>query len=138
MIKELKHQFMQTAFVSIVWLTLILSITQWSSSIPFHYVWHIIGIGTLAGIVFGVMYPLLWNYFTFPAPTNILISTVINLGFQVGAVALYSTALLEWILPYFIGIAFLTLVGHIIAFLFYKKQQNQKLAQALNHLKPQP
>ncbi|MCY7597310.1 hypothetical protein, partial [Bacillus altitudinis] len=90
------------------------------------------------GIVFGVMYPLLWNYFTFPAPINILISTVVNLGFQVGAVALYSTALLEWIMPYFIGIAFLTLVGHIIAFLFYKKQQNQKLAQALNHLKPQP
>lgn len=53
MIKELKYQFMQTAFVSIVWLTLILSITQWSSSIPFHYVWHIIGIGTLAGIVLG-------------------------------------------------------------------------------------
>ncbi len=122
MIKELKYQFMQTAFVSIVWLTLILSITQWSSSIPFHYVWHIIGIGTLAGIVFGVMYPLLWNYFTFTAPTNILISTVINLGFQVGAVALYSTAQLEWIKPYFIGISILTILGQIIAFIFYKKK----------------
>ncbi|AVM22819.1 hypothetical protein [Bacillus pumilus] len=137
MIKEMKNQFMQTSFVSIVWLTLILSMTNRSITIPFGYVWHIIAIGTLAGIVFGVIYPLLWNYFTFPAPVNILISTAVNLAFQLGAVALYSTALLELIMPYFIGIAFLTLAGHIIAFLFYKKHQNQKMAQALNRLKPQ-
>ncbi|MGQ9023246.1 hypothetical protein [Bacillus sp. MZGC1] len=82
-------------------------------------------------------YPLLWNYFTIPAPVNILISTAINLAFQLGAAALYSTALLQLIMPYFNGIAFLTLTGHIIAFLFYKKHQNQKMAQALNRLKPQ-
>ncbi|WP_426005212.1 hypothetical protein [Bacillus sp. DWP3-1] len=82
-------------------------------------------------------YPLPWNYFTIPAPVNILISTAINLAFQLGAAALYSTALLQLIMPYFNGIAFLTLTGHIIAFLFYKKHQNQKMAQALNRLKPQ-
>ncbi|WLP60259.1 hypothetical protein [Bacillus pumilus] len=137
MIKEMKNLFMQTSFVSIVWMTLILSLTHQSVAIPFGYVWHIIAIGTLAGFVFGIMYPLLWNYLTFPAPVNILISTAVNLAFQLGAVALYSTALLQLIMPYFIGIAFLTLAGHIIAFLFYKKHQNQKMAQALNRLKPQ-
>ncbi|MGG5180771.1 hypothetical protein ACQYAC_15930 [Bacillus sp. MM09(2025)] len=137
MIKEMKNLFMQTSFVSIVWVTLILSLTHQSVTIPFGYVWHIIAIGTLAGFVFGIMYPLLWNYLTFPAPVNILISTAVNLAFQLGAVALYSTALLQLIMPYFIGIAFLTLAAHIIAFLFYKKHQNQKIAQALNRLKPQ-
>ncbi|MFB8733383.1 hypothetical protein ACEQPO_03925 [Bacillus sp. SL00103] len=56
MINEMKNQFMQTSFVSIVWLTLILSLTNQSVTIPFGYVWHIIAIGTLAGFVFGVLY----------------------------------------------------------------------------------
>ncbi|MGG0861166.1 hypothetical protein ABE091_17075 [Bacillus pumilus] len=43
-------------------------------------------------------YPLLWNYFTIPAPVNILISTAINSAFQLGAAALYSTALLQLIM----------------------------------------
>ncbi|WP_223254340.1 hypothetical protein [Bacillus sp. GBSW19] len=71
-------------------------------------------------------YPLPWNYFTIPAPVNILISTAINLAFQLGAVALYSTALLQLIMPYFNGIAFLTLTGHIIAFLFTKSIKIKK------------
>lgn len=75
-----------------------------------------------------------WNYSTTKAPVNIVICTIVNLSMQFLAVYLFSKEMLAVIQPYMIGIAVLTLIGHLIAFYFYKRILNKKIADELNEL----
>lgn len=134
MLKTLKNSFTQAALGSTIWITLLASIHQMNRTIPFSYIWHILLIGLLLGVTFGVVYPYLWNYSTFKSSTNILISTVANVSCMFLGVKLYSIEMFQLVSPYWIGIILLTLVGHIIGFYFFSKHQNNQLKKELNHL----
>jgi FlaA1/EpsC-like NDP-sugar epimerase len=139
MTQQLKNNFMQAAFGTIIWIALISQFThlQPSDTIPFHYLWNLIGIGVLAGAVFGIIYPFLWNYSTFKSATNVILSTLANLSFQILGVWLYSQEIFEAVIkPYWIIFATLTLLGHIATFYFYRKHENKKMATELNQLQP--
>lgn len=134
MLNTLKNSFTQAALGSTIWITLIASIHNFNQQIPFHFIWNMLLIGLLMGTVFGVVYPYLWNYSTFKATTNILISTTSNVVCMFLGVKLYSTDMFNSINPYWIGIILLTLIGHVIGFYFYSKHQNKKLKKELASL----
>lgn len=134
MFNHLKNNFFQAAFGSLIWITILCSITDLSSQIPFSYIWHLIGISTLIGLLFGVVYPFLWSYSTFKAPTNILICTLLNTLCSYTGVYLYSTQMFDFIRPFFLAVLLLTLVLHIIMFYFYSKHDNERMAKSLNQL----
>ncbi|MCM3163381.1 hypothetical protein [Metabacillus litoralis] len=132
MITHLRQSFTQTALGSILWVFLLSTIVYQGLDIPFHYVWNLISIGVISGIIFGIIYPYLWGYATFKAQTNIILSTLINSFGSLLAVYLFSTDMFHLIKGYTVLFILLTLVGHIIAFYFYSKYQNKKLANTLN------
>lgn len=132
MIKELKNNFMQVSFVTTVWIVLLATVFLPNQQIQITDSWRILGIGTLFGITFGIVYPYLWNYSTFKAPVNILISTLVNVSCGLGGLLLYSLSLFQFIQPYIIPIIILTCIGHIIGFYFYSKYENRQLAKTLN------
>lgn len=134
MFKQLKNNFFQAAFGSLVWITILCSLTDFRSQIPFSYIWHLIGISLLIGIVFGIIYPYLWNYSTLKAATNIVLCTLINTLCTYAGVYLYSTQMFAFIRPFFIGVLLLTLILHIVSFYFYSKYDNKKMASSLNQL----
>lgn len=134
MITDLKNQFMQTAFVTTLWIFGIVTLFAKESSVDVAYVWRVLGAGTIAGLVFGVVYPYVWNYATWPAAANITVTTLTNVLAGFTAVYLCSPAMFRWILPYWWVVALLTLLGHVAAFYFYRSRQNKKLAQELNQL----
>jgi len=134
MLNSLKNSFTQAALGSTIWITLLASIYNSNEQIPFHYIWNILLIGLLLGTVFGVIYPYLWNYSTFKATTNILISTIANVVCMFLGVKLYSEEMSNFIKPYWLGIILLTLIGHIIGFYFYSKYKNKKLKKELTSL----
>ncbi|MDQ0229897.1 hypothetical protein [Metabacillus malikii] len=134
MIHNLRNNFTQTALGSIIWVFILSTLAYQGMNIPFNYVWNLITIGVISGIIFGIVYPYLWNYSTFKAPINIILSTLINSfgGFLV--IYLFSVEMFHFIKGYVIFIVLLTLLGHIIAFYFYSKYQNKKLADSLNEI----
>ncbi|MHC5246978.1 hypothetical protein [Enterococcus sp. LJL90] len=132
--KELKNQFMQGAFLTIVWLTALMSLGFGNVNLNLFYFWHIIGIAVIAGGVFGVAYPYLWNYGTWSAPINILVMTLLNFLAGFAAVYLFSVEMFQLILPFWWAILLLNLILHVIAFYFYRNQQNKKIAAELNQL----
>lgn len=134
MFKQLKNNFFQAGFGSFIWITILYSLTDFSSKIPFHYIWNLVGISVLIGLLFGIVYPFLWNYSTFKASINIVICTVLNTLCAYTGVYLYSTQMFDLIRPFFIAVLLLTLILHIITFYFYSKHDNKKMAAALNNL----
>ncbi|MGG5370846.1 hypothetical protein [Enterococcus sp. AZ196] len=134
MFKQLKNNFFQAAFSSLIWITILCSITDFFSQVPFNYIWHLIGISLLIGLVFGVIYPYLWNYSTLKASINIIICTLVNTFCGYTAVYLYSTQMFDLIRPFFLAVLLLTLVLHILTFYFYSKLDNKKMAANLNQL----
>lgn len=134
MFKQLKNNFFQAAFGTLVWITILCSITDFFTQISFSYIWNLIGISVLIGLLFGVIYPYLWSYSTFKAAMNILICTVLNTLCAYTGVYLYSTQMFDLIRPFFIAELLLTLILHIITFYFYSKYDNKKMAATLNKL----
>jgi len=134
MFKTLKNSFTQTALGSTIWITLLASIQNFNQTIPFLFIWNILLIGLLFGLIFGVVYPYLWDYSTFKSSTNIAISTIINISCMYICLSIYSTDMLNFIKPYWLGVIFLTLIGHIVGFYFYSKYQNNQVKKELNNL----
>lgn len=134
MMTQLKNQFMQATLGTILWVVLLISLTDFQSTVSFSYFWNIIGIGLIIGVIFGVFYPYLWNYLSLSVPVNILLSTFVNVSGQFMMLYLYSVDMFTLVMPYLVGIIVLTLIIHIIAFYFYKKHQNKKMADELNKL----
>lgn len=135
MFNHLKNNFFQAAFGSLVWIVLLCSITDLKSQIPFSYIWHLVGISTLLGLLFGIVYPYLWSYSTFKASMNIALCTVGNTLCSYTCVYLYSTQMFNLVRPFFLAVLLLTLILHIITFYFYSKYENKKMAATLNQLK---
>ncbi|MHC5228452.1 hypothetical protein ACYSNW_09265 [Enterococcus sp. LJL99] len=129
---ELKNNFMQATLGTIIWITLLTTLFANPSTLTILAFWKLIAIGSILGLIFGVIYPFLWNYSTFKSLTNILISTLVNSIGGLLSLYLYSYDLFSFIRPYIFGIVLLTLVGHSIGFYFYSKVENRKLARELN------
>lgn len=134
MIKELKNSFMQVAFVTTIWILLLVTLLVPNMTITLLGMWRMVGIATLFGVTFGIVYPYLWNYSIFKASVNIAISTVVNAACGLSGVYLFSIKMFHIIFPYTLGILFLTLLGHVACFYFYSKYENLKLAREINNL----
>ncbi|MDT2781167.1 hypothetical protein P7H41_04260 [Vagococcus fluvialis] len=134
MYKQLKQNFIQTTLGSILWFSFLASLIFYNKTVPFNFLWHIIGIGLLFGITFGLVYPYFWKYATTGATTNIILSTIINLLCGLLGVYLFSTEMFSLITPYIWLVTLLTLIGHIIAFYFYSKHENKQQVKKLNQL----
>lgn len=132
--KNLKNQFMQAAFLTTVWLLIIINLGFGNPQVQFSYFWHIIIIAIIIGGVFGVIYPYLWNFGTWSAPVNIVITTLINFAAGYLAVYLFSLEMFQIILPFWGLFLLINLVLHVIGFYFYRKFQNKKIVEELNQL----
>lgn len=134
MISKLKNQFMQTAFISTIWVLVLLTFTGIEKTVPLNYYWHIIGISVIFGLIFGVCYPYIWHYSTWSASINVFATTALNFLGGLLVVYLFSVDMFDLILPFWWAMLLLNLGLHIIAFYFYRNQQNKRLAKELNHL----
>lgn len=134
MISKLKNQFIQMAFISTIWVLVILSFSGIEKTVPLNYYWHIIGIGVIFGLIFGVCYPYIWHYSTWPASVNVFTTTVLNFLGGLLVVYLFSVDMFDLIIPFWWSMLLLNLGLHTIAFYFYRNQQNKRLAKELNHL----
>ncbi|MGG5329516.1 hypothetical protein [Enterococcus sp. AZ163] len=135
MIKHLKNNFMQAAFGSTVWIAFLTLFFTNQPTVPVSFIWRLLAIGSLFGLVFGVVYPYLWEYSIFKARTTILLSTLFNTLCGFAVVYLYSVELFSQIRSFFFPVLLLTLIGHLIGFYFYSNYTNRKLAAALNSTK---
>lgn len=132
MMKELKNSFMQAGFGTLLWISLLGMLFIGNQTIRVFDLWRVMGIGTIAALVFGIVYPYLWNYSTFKASTNILISTIFNVTAGFSCLYLFSPEMFKMVFPFSWAVVILTLVGHIIGFYFYSKVENKKIADELN------
>lgn len=133
MINDLKNSFLNVSFMVLIWITFFITIFNLhEEKVSFLYIWNLIGISILMGIVFGIAYPYLWNYSTLKVTTKITISTFLNFFCGIGSVYLFSLKVFEFIQPYLLLILVLTLIGHIIGFYFFSKYENKKIADSLN------
>ncbi|MFJ7406282.1 MULTISPECIES: hypothetical protein [unclassified Lysinibacillus] len=134
MIKDLKNSFLSTSFLGLILIVLLMTIFNLHEElVNFLYMWNLIGISVLMGIVFGIAYPYLWNYSTLKVTSKITISTLLNFSSSVGSVYLFSAEVVGFIKPYLLLILAITLIGHIIGFYFFSKYENKKIAESLNN-----
>lgn len=134
MIRTLKNNFFQTFSLTTIWVTLLLTLFTQPSSFGFPFVWRILAIAGIAGVMFGVVYNLLWNYLTLPASLNIAISAMLNLASGMTVIWLLSPEMFARVMPWTIGMLALSIIGHIIGFYFYAKRQNDREVADLNQL----
>jgi hypothetical protein len=94
----------------------------------------VIGIAAIFGLMFGVLYSLLWNYLTLKPIMNILISSVLNMLGGLTAVMLFSAQMFYLIAPWIPGMLILTIILHTLAFYVYGRLDTRKKAGELNDL----
>lgn len=134
MFKQLKNNFTQAFGSTLVWIIILVTIFIKPQAISLTYLWSLIAIATIVSIVFGVLYTYLWNYSTYKATTNIIITSVLNFIAGMASLYLFSSDMFFWILPYAPFIVIITLIGHIIGFYLYSKVEKKKSAKQLNDL----
>ncbi|CAM2874154.1 hypothetical protein HAHI6034_06615 [Hathewaya histolytica] len=134
MIKQFKLSFFQTFSATFIWILLLMSLFLKDISITISYNWNLVGISTIFALIFGVMYPALWNFSSMKAIYKILISSTINLCGGLISVWLFSSVMFEIIRHWILIIAIVTIIGHIIAFYFYSKWDNERSSDKLNTL----
>lgn len=133
MIKDLKNSFLQVSFLVLISTVSIITIFKLHEEmIRFFYIWNLIGISVLMGIVFGIAYPYLWNYSTLKVTAKIMLSTLLNFLCSSASIYLFSAKAFEFIKPYLLLILVIMLIGHIIGFYFFSNYENKKLADSLN------
>jgi hypothetical protein len=133
--QELKNKFMQAAFLTSVWILGLLTIFFGNMTVDLNLFWRILGISSLFAVTFGMIYPYVWNYGTWTAPINIVITTGVNILSGFGAIYLLSKVMFNFIMSYWWEIILLDLILHILMFYFYRKYENKQLVKKLNELK---
>ncbi|WP_086349472.1 hypothetical protein [Candidatus Enterococcus clewellii] len=134
MINQLKQSFFQVFTVTFVWVTFLLTVFFRDQLISISYLWHLIGISTSFGVMFGVVYSGLWNYLTLKPIWNVLISSGLNIAFGLLAVYLFSTEMFAVILPWLPGMLVLSVLLHSLAFYVYAKLEAKRSSKELNEL----
>lgn len=132
MIKQYKNRFIQGTLLTIIWIVFLTGFTRQTMEVTFF--WNILLISVSLSLIFGVIYPYIWNYSTWIAPISIILSSVINFLTGYFVLYLYSKVLFQLILPYWLAVLCVTLLLHVIFFYFYRKYQNEKMARELNRL----
>jgi FlaA1/EpsC-like NDP-sugar epimerase len=79
MMIQLRLSFFQVFTVTSLWVTLLLTLFYNDQPIEIGYLWNIAGISAIAAVLFGVMYNVLWNYFTLKPMWNIVISSTFSI-----------------------------------------------------------
>ncbi|WJM09854.1 hypothetical protein [Paenibacillus sp. PK1-4R] len=134
MIIQLRHSFFQVFTVTSLWVTVLLTLFYSDQPIHMSYLWNIAGISTIAAVLYGVMYNVLWNHFTLKPLWNIVISSTLSITGGMAIVWLFSTEMFHMIAPWFPGMWLLSIVLHIIAFYFYARMDSRKKAEELNNI----
>lgn len=134
MMMQLRLSFFQVFTVTSIWVTLLLTLFYNDQPIEMGYLWNIAGISAIAAVLFGVMYNVLWNYFTLKPMWNIVISSTFSITGGMGIVWLFSTEMFNLIAPWFPGMWLLSIVLHVIAFYFYARMDSRKKAEELNNI----
>ncbi|MDR6715608.1 hypothetical protein [Paenibacillus sp. 2003] len=134
MITQLRHSFFQVFTIMTLWVTLLATIFFDDLPIQMSYLWNIAGIAFIAAVLFGMMYNILWNYFTLKPVWNIVISSTFNIAGGMAMVWLFSVDMFQFIAPWFPGMWLLSIVLHVIAFYFYARMDSRKKAEELNNI----
>jgi hypothetical protein len=134
MLKQFKLSFFQTFSITFIWILILISIFLGNLTLTVQYTWNLVAISSIFGVIFGVMYPALWNFSSIKAISKIIISSSINFMGGISAVWLFSPYMFRFIQPWIVVIAIITILGHIIGFYFYSKWDNQKTSDQLNKL----
>lgn len=134
MIKQFKSSFFQIFSLTFIWVLLLISIFLGDVSLSVKYTWNLVCIGAISSIIFGVMYPALWNFSSLKAFNKIAISSIINTLGGIITVWLFSPDMFIFIKPWILSIFILTIIGHVIGFYFYSKWDNTKTSEELNNL----
>jgi uncharacterized membrane protein YvlD (DUF360 family) len=111
---------------------LLLSVVFGNQQVEFTYFWRIIVISILLSLVFNVLYKYIWEYGTWIAPVNILVTSSVN--FLTGYCVLYgySREMFIQVRSFWWEILILTIILHIISFYFWRRHLNKKIANQLN------
>ncbi|MEK4488235.1 hypothetical protein NYE44_01100 [Paenibacillus sp. FSL L8-0493] len=134
MVNQLKNSFFQVFTLTSLWITLLLTVFFKDQSIDMLYLWRIAGIAIISAGIFGVMYNVLWNYFTLRPLWNILISSTFSIFGGMGMVWLFSKEMFNFISPWLPGMLLLSVILHTIAFYFYARINSRKQAEELNEI----
>jgi predicted neutral ceramidase superfamily lipid hydrolase len=134
MVKQLKSNFFQTFSITFIWILGLISMFLKNLTFTLPYIWNLIGISTIFAIIFGLMYPILWNFSSMKVLGKIIISSVINISGGIASVWLFSTNMFEIIKPWIFIMLIITILAHIIVFYFYSNWENQKTSNELNKL----
>lgn len=134
MLKQFRLSFFQTFSITFIWILTLISIFFKNNTLTVLYIWNLVAISLIFSMIFGVMYPVLWNFSSMKASSKILISSAINLVAGLSSVWLFSPYMFEIIRPWIVLMAIATVLGHIIGFYFYSNWDNQKNSDDLNNL----
>lgn len=134
MIKQFKLSFFQTFSITFIWILLLVSIFLKDITFSINYTWNLVGISGISAIIFGVMYPVLWNFSSMKAFNKIAISSILNTLGATLSVWLFSIHMFNFIKPWIIYIFILTIIGHTVGFYFYSKWENDTNSDELNSL----
>lgn len=134
MLKQFRLSFFQTFSITFIWILTLISIFFKNDTLTVLYIWNLVAISLIFSMIFGVMYPALWNFSSMKAINKIFISSAINLVAGLISVWLFSPYMFEIIRPWIILMAIATVLGHIIGFYFYSNWENQKNSDDLNRL----
>ncbi|MGL5414799.1 MAG: hypothetical protein ACRDAU_03960 [Clostridium sp.] len=134
MINQVKGTFFQTFTITFIGILFLISLFSKYHVITIDYIWNLVGIGLIFGVVFGVIYPSLWSFSSIKAIYKICIASVINISGAVISVWLFSTRMFEIIEPWISIMLIITIIIHTIIFHFYSKYDNKKNSNELNEL----
>ncbi|MEG0294961.1 hypothetical protein [Enterococcus sp.] len=113
--KKIQQTFTQTTLGSIIWIAILTTIFDF----PEMTILKVVALGLIAGLVFGIAYPMLWQHASFKTSTKITISALINTVAGSLAVYLASPEMFHWLQPAFIGIFALTVCLHGVSLIVY-------------------
>ncbi|MGC6769845.1 hypothetical protein [Enterococcus sp. LJL51] len=134
MLKDLRQSFFQVFTASFLWIVCLLSIFFNGEKIQVMYLWNLVGVAASIAFLCGVVYKGLWQYLTFKPLANVVISSILNSGFGLAAVYLFSEEMFAYIASWIPGMLVLSLALHFVAFYIYAKYEAKKNCAELNHL----
>lgn len=120
MVNQLKNSFFQVFTLTSLWITLLLTVFFKDQPIDMLYLWRIAGIAIISAGIFGVMYNVLWNYFTLRPLWNILISSTFSIFGGMGMVWLFSKEMFNFISPLLLNVVVIGYTAHY-SFLFLRQ-----------------
>lgn len=115
------------------WLLLLMTILG-VSELRVSMIWRWLALSGVMGLMLGWGYPYIWNETTWSAPVCIVVATVLNVSAGFLMVALFSITMLNVVWPFWWAVGLATLLLHGLAFYFYRRYQNKRMAQQLNRL----